>query len=88
MSEPFIGEIRIFGFGFNPRGWANCAGQLLSISQNTALFSLLGTTFGGDGRTTFGLPDLRSRSAVGGGMGAGPGLDTIRWGPKVGNHQH
>ena len=70
MSEPFLGEIKIVGFNFAPRGWSTCAGQILSINQYQALFSLLGTTFGGDGRTTFGLPDLRSRSAVGGGMWA------------------
>lgn len=88
MSEPFIGEIKMVGFNFAPRGWSTCAGQLLSISQNTALFSLLGTTYGGDGRTTFGLPDLRSRSPIGGGMGAGPGLDTIQWGAKGGAISH
>ena len=59
MAEPFIGQIEAFSFGFAPRGWALCAGQLLPIQQNTALFSLLGTTFGGDGKTTFALPDLR-----------------------------
>lgn len=64
MSEPFIGEIRMFGFNFAPRGWASCSGQLIAIQQNTALFSLLGTTFGGDGRTTFGLPDLRGRTRM------------------------
>ncbi|MDX1463305.1 MAG: tail fiber protein [Marinirhabdus sp.] len=84
--EPFLGQIQAFGFNFAPRGWAKCEGQLLSISQYTALFSLLGTTFGGDGRTTFGLPDLRGRSIVG--MGSGPGLDTITWGEKGGNYQH
>jgi len=61
MSEPFLGEIRIFGFGFAPRGWALCAGQLMPISQNAALFSILGTTYGGNGTTNFALPDLRSR---------------------------
>lgn len=61
MSEPFIGEIRVVGFNFAPLGWAECNGQLLSIAQNTALFALLGTTFGGDGQTTFGLPDCRGR---------------------------
>ena len=61
MSEPFIGEIRCFGFNFAPTGWALCDGQLLPISQNTALFSLLGTTYGGNGQTTFALPDLRGR---------------------------
>ena len=64
MSEPYLGEIRIFGFNFAPRGWAQCNGQLLSIAQNSALFSLLGTYYGGDGTTTFALPDLRSRAPV------------------------
>jgi microcystin-dependent protein len=72
MSQPFLGEIRPFGFNFAPRGWAMCAGQILSIAQNTALFSLLGTTYGGNGQTTFALPDLRARAAVG--AGQGPGL--------------
>ncbi|WP_022945781.1 phage tail protein [Pseudoalteromonas ruthenica] len=63
--EAFLGQIQPFGFNFAPRGWALCAGQLLSISSNTALFSLLGTNYGGDGRTTYGLPDLRGRTAVG-----------------------
>lgn len=62
--EPFIGEIRMFGFDFAPRGWMLCQGQLLPIAQNSALFSILGTTFGGDGRTTFGLPDYRGRIPV------------------------
>jgi microcystin-dependent protein len=82
MSEPFIGEIRMVGFSFAPRGWAFCEGQLLPISQNTALFSLLGTQYGGDGRTTFALPDLRGRSAVG--QGHGPGLSNISIGEKAG----
>jgi len=64
MSEPFVGEIRLFGFNFAPRGWALCDGQLLPVSQNDALFSLIGTIFGGDGRTTFALPDLRGRVTV------------------------
>ena len=72
MSEPFIGEIRANGFNFAQRGWAFCDGQLLPIAQNTSLFSLLGTTYGGDGRSTFALPDLRGRAALH--MGAGPGL--------------
>ena len=59
MAEPFLSEIRILGFNFAPRGWAQCDGQLLPISQNQSLFSLLGTNFGGDGRTSFGLPELR-----------------------------
>jgi microcystin-dependent protein len=71
MSEPFVGEIRMFGFNFAPQGWAQCNGQLLPIAQNTALFSLLGTTYGGDGRTNFALPDMRSRVPVGQGQGAG-----------------
>lgn len=64
MSEPFVGEIRIVGFDFAPRGWASCDGQLLPISQNTALFSLLGTMYGGDGRTTFALPNLEGSAPV------------------------
>jgi microcystin-dependent protein len=71
VSEPFLGEIRMFGFSFAPDGWALCNGQLLPISQNTALFSLLGTTYGGDGTTTFALPDLQSRVPVHQGQGAG-----------------
>jgi len=71
MSEPYIGEIRSFGFNFAPRGWAQCNGQLLPIAQNTALFSILGTTYGGDGRTTFGLPNLAGTVAMGFGQGAG-----------------
>ena len=83
--EPFIGQIQPNGFNFAPRGWSLCWGQLLPISQNTALFSLLGTTFGGDGRTTFGLPDLRGRSMVG--VGTGPGLAPIGWGQRGGSEQ-
>ena len=75
MSDPFLGEIRMVGFNFNPQGWALCNGQLMSIAQNSALFALLGTTFGGDGVQTFGLPDYRSRGPVG--MGQGPGLTNI-----------
>ena len=71
MSTPFLGEIRIFGYNFAPRGWSDCSGQLLAISQNDALFSLLGTTYGGDGQTTFALPDLRGRIPVHQGQGAG-----------------
>jgi len=71
MADPFLGEIRMFGGNFAPQGWALCNGQLLSISQNTALFSLLGTNYGGDGRTTFGLPDLRGRAPIHMGQGAG-----------------
>lgn len=64
MSEPFFGEIRMCAFNFPPKGWATCDGQLLAISQNQALFSLLGTTYGGNGQTTFGLPDMRGRSPI------------------------
>ena len=82
MSEPFIGEIRANGFNFAQRGWAFCDGQLLPIAQNTSLFSLLGTTYGGDGRSTFALPDLRGRAALH--MGAGPGLTPRTIGQKSG----
>ncbi|MEO0868044.1 MAG: tail fiber protein [Cyanobacteria bacterium J06642_11] len=64
MSEPFLAEVRLFGFNFPPRGWATCDGQILPISQNQSLYSLLGTTYGGDGRTTFALPDLRGRTPI------------------------
>ena len=83
MSEPFIGEIRMFGGNFAPRGWALCDGQLLSIPQNDALFALLGTIYGGDGRTTFGLPDLRGRVPIH--MGQGPGLSSRPIGQKAGD---
>jgi microcystin-dependent protein len=82
MSEPFVGEIRMFGFGFAPQGWALCNGQLLPISQNTALFSLLGTTYGGDGRTTFALPNMQSRVPVC--QGQGPGLSSYAEGQAGG----
>jgi microcystin-dependent protein len=71
MSDPFVGEIRIFGFNFAPVGWALCAGQLLAISQNAALFSILGTTYGGDGRSTFALPNFEGNVPVGFGQGSG-----------------
>ncbi len=71
MSEPYISQIEIFAFGFAPKGWSICAGQLMSITQNQALFSLLGTIYGGDGRTTFALPDLRGSAAIGQGRGVG-----------------
>ena len=71
MSEPFVGEITMFAGNFAPRGWAFCDGQLLPIAQNQSLYSLLGTTYGGDGRTTFGLPDLRGRFPLHPGSGAG-----------------
>ena len=82
MSEPFLGEVKMFGGNFAPRGYALCDGQLMPIAQNTALFSLLGTTFGGDGRTTFGLPDLRGRSLLY--AGNGPGLSIRVLGQKAG----
>lgn len=82
MSDPFIGEIRMFAGTFAPRGWAFCDGQLQAISQNTALFSLLGTTYAGDGRTTFGLPEMRGRIPVH--PGTGPGLQPVRLGQRVG----
>ena len=72
MSDPFVAEIRIFPFNFPPKGWAMCNGQLLPISQNTALFSLLGTTYGGDGKSTFALPNMLSNSPMH--PGQGPGL--------------
>ena len=72
MADPFLGEIRVTGFNFAPRGWALCDGQLLPINQNTALFALLGTQFGGNGQTTFALPDLRGRVPIH--QGQGPGL--------------
>lgn len=82
MSEPFIAEIRIFPYNFAPRGWAFCEGQLLPIAQNTALFSLVGTIYGGDGRTTFGLPNLRGRAPMQ--HGQGPGLSPYRLGERAG----
>ena len=83
MSTPMLGEIRMAGFNFAPRGWALCDGQLLAISSNDALFSLLGTIYGGDGRTSFGLPDLRGRFPLH--PGTGPGQPTYRLGQKGGN---
>ncbi len=83
MSEPFIAEIRIFALNFAPRGWAFCDGQLLPIAQNTALFSLVGTTYGGDGRTTFGLPNLQGRAPMH--PGNGPGLSPRRLGESGGS---
>ncbi len=82
MADPFLGQIQAFGFNFAPRGWALCDGQLLPIAQNTALFSLLGTIYGGDGRRTFALPDLRGRVSLH--QGRGPGLSDRRIGAKGG----
>lgn len=83
MTQPFIGEIQIYGFNFNPRGWAYCNGATLPIQQNTALFSLLGTTYGGNGTTTFMLPNLASRAARG--EGSGPGLSPAALGQTGGS---
>lgn len=82
MSEPFIAEIIMFGGNFAPRAWSFCNGALLPIASNTALFSLIGTTYGGDGRTTTQLPDLRGRTAIH--QGRGPGLTSYRLGQKGG----
>lgn len=84
MSEPFIGEIRLFGGNFAPRNFAFCQGQLLPIASHSALFSILGVTYGGDGRTTFGLPNLQDRAAMGTGTGSGPGLTPRRLGDRTG----
>jgi microcystin-dependent protein len=91
VSEPFLGEIRLVPYTFAPRGWAFCEGQLLPINQNQALFSLLGTNFGGDGRVNFGVPDLRGRVPVGAGdapggssypLGATGGVETVKLAPN------
>jgi len=81
-SQPYLGAIFLFAGNFAPRGYELCQGQLLSISQNTALFSILGTTYGGNGTTTFALPDLRCRAAVG--QGQGPGLNPVDLGQVTG----
>jgi microcystin-dependent protein len=86
MSEPFIGQITIFGGNFAPRGWAFCNGQLLSIAQYSAVFALLGTTYGGDGQTTFALPNLQGRVAIG--FGNGPGLSPRALGQSGGEENH
>ena len=85
MSEPFVVEIRMFAGNFAPRGWAFCDGQLLAVSQNDALFSLLGTIYGGDGLTTFGLPEMRGRISIH--QGTGPGLSQRRLGSKGGGEK-
>ncbi|MFT6970733.1 MAG: microcystin-dependent protein [Roseivirga sp.] len=84
IMDPFLGQIQPFGFSFAPRGWETCSGQIIAISNNTALFALLGATFGGDGRTTFGLPDLRGRSMVGMGNNSAPTFRDIMWGETGG----
>jgi len=83
MADPYLGEIRMAGFNFSPYGWAQCQGQLLPVNQNSALFALLGTVFGGDGQNTFGLPDMRGRAPVG--QGQGPGLSPYDMGEKGGS---
>ncbi|HLE63674.1 MAG TPA: tail fiber protein [Pyrinomonadaceae bacterium] len=83
MADPFVAEIRIFGFNFAPRGWALCDGQLMPISQNTALFSLLGTTYGGDGKSTFALPNLQGSAPMH--PGQGPGLSLYDLGQSGGS---
>ena len=80
-QEAYLGDVKLVAYNFTPRGWAECDGKLLLISQNNALFSLLGTMYGGDGRTTFALPDLRSRVPVG--VGRGPGLEEVQQGQKI-----
>ena len=93
MSEPFIGQISVVAFNFAPRGWALCNGQLLSISTNQALFSLLGTTYGGNGQTTFALPDLRGRAAMNASsanpLGSVGGTETVTLAPaQMPTHSH
>ena len=83
MSEPFVGEIRAVGLSFAPRGWATCDGQVLPISQNSALFSLLGVTYGGNGTSTFGLPNIANRAPMG--AGNGPGLSQRQIGDQGGS---
>ncbi len=85
MSEPFLGQIQTYRFKFATRGWAKCDGQVMQIASNTALFSLLGTTYGGDGRTNFRLPDLRGRDAIH--QGQGPGLSNRTIGTKMGQEK-
>lgn len=85
-TDPYLADVSIFAGNFAPRGWAFCDGQLLPISQYSALFSLLGTIYGGDGRTTFALPDLRGRMPIG--PGNGPGLPSYNLGTKSGNYEH
>ena len=86
MSEPFLGEIRLMSFAFPPKGWALCNGQLLPINQNQALFAILGTTYGGNGQTTFALPNLQGRVPVD--AGQGPGLNSYTLGQSGGEEAH
>lgn len=85
-SEPYLGELMLTGFDYAPKGWAFCEGQIIAIAPNQALFSLIGTTFGGNGTTTFGLPDLRGRIALG--SGQGPGISAITRGQVAGQEVH
>lgn len=85
MGQPYIGELRIYSFTFAPKGWALCNGQILSIAQNQALFSILGTTYGGNGQTTFALPDLRGRVPIH--WGSGPGI-SVDLGQRAGEESH
>lgn len=84
MTEPYLGEIRMFGFNFAPRNWAQCNGELLAIEQNQSLYSILGTTYGGDGRTTFALPDLRGRVPIHKGNSNTTGSTILSLGTKDG----
>ena len=86
MADPYLSQITLIGCNYPPRGWAHTNGQILDINSYTALFSLLGTTYGGDGRTTFGLPDLRGRMPMH--PGSGPGLPTYTYGEKGGTYEH
>ncbi|MBB3226602.1 microcystin-dependent protein [Luteibacter sp. Sphag1AF] len=86
MSDPYTGEIQIFGFNFAPVNWAFCAGQIMTVQQNTALFSLLGTQFGGNGTSTFGLPNFQNNAACG--QGQGPGLSPWAVGEQAGEATH
>jgi len=89
MAEPFLGEIRMMGFNFTPAGWGSCDGQILPIIQNQSLYSLLGTTYGGDGRTSFALPDLRARAPIHFGKASGTGnTTTYNLGQKAGEESH
>ena len=88
MSEPYLGEIKMFAFDFPPRGWSFCDGQILPINQNQSLYSLLGTTYGGDGRTSFALPDLRGRTPLHVGDSDTPGSSNHTWGERSGEERH
>lgn len=88
MSEPFLAEVKMFGFNFPPRGWAQCDGQILPISQNQSLYSLLGTTYGGDGRSTFGIPELRGRVPIHVGNSNSPGSTDHTIGQRSGEQGH